>query len=390
MKRLVKVLCAVAALCLAACNNKDNGGENFTPDTTIASLGTPSDNEIWFTTFDKRPLMALEEGAFDAEITNIEYSEEGVNTITFADRITCIGEDAFNYCRNLNNISLPESITTVGDRAFYECTGLECMTLGANIKSFGKDAFDNCIALYSLHISSIGDWCLIEFANYTANPVYHSGSFVINGKIVTSINIPSWVSRIGDYAFYNYDVMAGVNIPKSIKSIGKDAFCGCEGLAKVDIEDASAWSQIEFATALSNPFSYASSLYINGQAASAISLVGVESVSARAFQGCSNIKSVVTDNSLKVIGEEAFRGCDGLTQVTLGTAVEEIGGRAFMGCSALKSVKCPVVEPPVLCDEYVFDYNAEDRKIYVPKDAYDKYVASPYWSKYAESLISSN
>ena len=383
MKSLLKVLCAILALGFLSCNEPE---PVVTPDTTIASLGTPADNEIWFTTFDMRPLMALEEGAFGVEIVNIEYSDYGANVITFADRVTTIGNDAFNYCRNINNISLPESVTAVGERAFYECTGLECITLGSQIKSFGKSAFDNCIAIYSIHISSIGDWCQAAFANPTANPLHYGGILTINGKKATNVSIPAWATYISDYAFYNYAAMASVKVAKGVKRIGANAFYGCEGLTKVDIEDASAWSQIAFATAGSNPLSYASSLYVNGQAATTISLVDVERISACAFQGCSNIKSFVADNALKHIGEEAFRGCDGLTQVDLGTAVEQIDGRAFMGCMSLKSVRCMVAEPPVLGDEYVFDYNATDRKIYIPEGAYDKYVTAPYWEKYAASL----
>ena len=383
MKGILRFVGAALALCFVACGEPE---PIVTPDTTIASLGTPADNEIWFTTYDKRPLMAINEGAFDSEIVNIEYSEYGANIITFADRITTVGADAFNYCRNLSNISLPEGITSIGEKAFYECINLECIALGANIKSFGAKAFDNCIALYSLHISSIGDWCQIEFADPTANPIYHGGVIVINGKKVTTLAIPAWVSKISDYAFYNCATIASVKIPKTIKSIGEDAFYGCEGLTKVDIEDIAAWCQIEFKTPFSNPLSYAGSLYVNNQVASSISLVGVEAVSARAFQGCNNIRSLVADSSLKTIGEEAFRGCIELTSVDLGTSITQIGGKAFMGCESLKSVKCLVATPPVLGDKYVFDYNANGRKIYIPAGAYDAYTAAPYWSNYADSL----
>lgn len=383
MKNVLKVLCAILTIGFASCEEPE---PIVAPNTTIASLGTPAENEIWFTTYDSRELMALNEAAFDAEIVNIEYSDYGINVITFADKITTIGKGAFDNCRNLENISLPESVTTIGERAFFECHNLECMTLGSQIKSCGYQAFDNCVSLYSLHISSIGDWCQIEFANSTANPICYSGGVVINGKRVTSVAIPAWVSHIGDYAFYNYATMANVKIPKTIKSIGQDAFDGCEGLTKVEVEDIAAWCQIDFATALSNPLSYASSLYVGNSPATNISLTGVEKINARAFQGCNNIRSFVADNSLKTIDEEAFRGCMELSSVDLGTSVKEIGGRAFMGCSALKSVKCLIATPPVLGDKYVFDYNANGRKIYIPEEAYNIYTTAEYWSKYADSF----
>ena len=337
---------------MVACNEPDAPAP--TPDTSIASLGTPADNEIWFTTSDGRNLMALDEAAFNAEITDIEYDEYNANIIRFAAPLTTIGKDAFDNCRNLHNISLPESITTIGERAFYECTNLECITLGSNIEECGMQAFDNCISLYSLHIASIGDWCQIAFANDTANPLYYGGILIINGNKLKELPIPVWISAIGDYAFCNYSVAASVTIPKNIKRIGKDAFIGCEGLSRVDIEDLSAWCKIEFATAESNPISYARNLYINGQAASAISLEGIEEVEARVFMGCDNITSVVADATLRTIGEEAFRGCMGISSVTLGKGVTEIKGKAFMGCTALKNITIP--DSVTAIGAYAFGY----------------------------------
>jgi hypothetical protein len=57
-----------------------------------------------------------------------------------------------------------------------------------------------------------------------------------------------------------------------------------------------------------------------------------------------------------------------------------------MGCLALKNVAIMASEPPVLGDQYVFEYNAEGRKIHIPESAFDAYVTDPMWSKYADSF----
>lgn len=362
----------------------------ITPDTTIASLGTPADNEIWFTTNDNRPLFTLNEEAFNAEIVDIEYSEFGVNVIRFAESVTTIGERAFDNCRNLYNISLPESVTTIGERAFFECTDLECITLGSQIKRCGRQAFDNCIALHSLHIASIGYWCQIEFADPMANPLYYCGQFVVNNKKISDLVVPDWVSHISDYALYNYTMLSSVTIPKGVKSIGADAFYGCENLTRVSTNDITAWCDIDFANVYANPLSIAGSIYIGDQPATAVALQGVERVKARAFYGCCNINSFSADGALKTVGEEAFRGCFELRQVDLGSNINSIEGRAFMGCTALNSVTIMASNPPALGDKYVFDYNADGRKIYVPKEAYNIYKADPMWSRYADSIEALN
>ena len=389
MKNILRVICAVLAISLVACEKP----EPIKPDTTIASLGTPADNEIWFITSDGKELMGIDEEAFSATITDIEYNEYGINIIRFDAPLTAIGAGAFDTdgtSRNLSNISLPETVESIGERAFFECTNLECITLGSKIKECGSQAFDNCLSLYSLHISSIGDWCKIKFANPTANPLYYGGILVVNGNRVTNLGFPAWISHIEDYAFYNYSAMLSVKIPANIKSIGEDAFKGCGGLSKVDIEDIAAWCAIDFVSAESNPLLNGKSLYINGVSAATISLEGVEEITNRAFQGCSNITSFKSDNSLQTIGEEAFRGCEKLTTIELGEGVTEIKGRAFMGCMALKSVKCYAVTPPALGDKYVFDYNAEGRKIYVPSESLDTYKSHADWSRYADSIYALN
>ena len=387
MKSILKIALTILTIGLVACEDPYSP---IIPNTTIASLGTPADNEIWFTTIDGRDLMALNGEAFNAEITDVEYIEFGVNVIRFDAPLTTIGDSAFDNCRNINNISLPESVTTIGKRAFFECTQLECMTLGANIQSCGAEAFDNCVALHSLHIASIGLWCQIKFENPTANPIYHCGGFIVNGKRVKDVAIPSWVSEIGAYTFYNYATMASVKIPSTIKSIGKDAFYGCEALSAVDIESVTEWCKIKFANTYSNPISTAGTILQNGQSISTLSIKGVENIVSQAFMGCSNITSFVTDNTLQVVGEEVIRGSAQLSSVVLGKSVTEIKGKAFMGCMVLERVECHAVTPPTLGDKYVFDYNAANRKIYVPRESLDTYKAHEAWSRYADSIEALN
>lgn len=383
MKHIFRVIFAIVALALIGCEEPYYGS---TPDTTIHSLGTPPNNEIWFITSGNRQLDNLDSTAFDSEIIDIEYSDLENNVIRFAESITTIGAGAFDNCRNLVNISLPTSVTTIAEKAFFECTGLECITVGNKLRECGYQAFDNCASLYSLHISSIGDWCGIEFANPTANPLYYCGVLTINDKKVNALFIPDWVSRIGDYAFYNYTVMSSIEIPAKVKSIGKDAFEGCEYLSQVHIKDVAAWSNIEFATASSNPLSIAETLYLNGQPTTTLSIEDTETIAPRAFYGCTSIATLKTDDKLRTIGEEAFRGCISISSVELSSEITEIAGRAFMGCKALSSVACNAVTPPSLGDKYVFDYNADGRKIFVPAESLNTYKEHSDWNRYADSI----
>ena len=52
---------------------------------------------------------------------------------------------------------------------------------------------------------------------------------------MTSIGIPSSVTNIGEYAFYNCTGLSSINIPNSVTNIGMGAFYDCTGLSSITI-----------------------------------------------------------------------------------------------------------------------------------------------------------
>ena len=65
------------------------------------------------------------------------------------------------------------------------------------------------------------------------------------------------------------------------------------------------------------------------------------SIGDDAFNGCSELTSMVIGNKVKSIGPNAFKGCSGLTSVTIPDSVTSIGESAFERCSGLTSVTIP-------------------------------------------------
>ena len=60
-----------------------------------------------------------------------------------------------------------------------------------------------------------------------------------------------------------------------------------------------------------------------------------------AFSGCSNLISIVIEDSVKVIGRESFHSCKSLTEIVIPESVTNIGYYAFSSCSSLNSIVIP-------------------------------------------------
>ena len=313
----------------------------------------------------------------------------------------------------LTTYSIPDSVTEIGWGAFDSCTALTSVTIPNNVKSIGGWAFYGC-------------------------------------SVLTSITIPDSVTSIGDYAFSFCYTLTSITIPDSVTTIGYMAFYGCSALKEVfcksaipprlgdnvfstNISDrkiyvptasvdaykaADGWK--EYADAIvampipSNEIWYTSSdgnivepysgksnsnatamqtfganivsnTYENG--VGVITFDGdVTTIGSYAFYNRDTPTSVTIPNSVTVIGKGAFLDCDALTSITIPDGVTVIEEDVFYSCDALKTVYCKPTTPPSLDGVYVFDFNASDRKIYVPTASVDAYKAATNWIEYADAI----
>lgn len=70
-------------------------------------------------------------------------------------------------------------------------------------------------------------------------------------------------------------------------------------------------------------------------------ITGTKSISSNAFDGCTEIKSLIIPNGIKKIENGTFRGCSSLMHISIPNSVEEIGDNVFGGCSSLANISIP-------------------------------------------------
>lgn len=233
--------------------------------------------------------------------------------------VTSIGKKAFAYSNLFKSITIPDSIVSIGDDAFFRCNGLK-----------------------KVYVSSIEDWCKIDFSYPDANPLSRGADLYVDNKLVTDVTIPDGVKSIGKYAFYGYSSLKSISFPSSIRSIGEDAFIACPNLDKVYATNIEDWCKIKFEDEFSNPIYYARKIYIDGELATDITIPkGITKICDYAFANCDTITSVVIPNSVISIGDSAFSRCSNLKNISIPNSVVNIDEAAFSYCSNLEKVEIP-------------------------------------------------
>ena len=126
-----------------------------------------------------------------SSVTSIERSAfkdcSGLTSLTIPSSVTEIGKSVFEGCSGLTSLTIPSSVTEIGESAFEGCSGLTSLTIPSSVTSIERSAFKGCSGLTSLIIPS---------------SVTSIGSYVFeNCSGLTSITIPSSVTEIGGAAF---------------------------------------------------------------------------------------------------------------------------------------------------------------------------------------------
>ena len=169
-----------------------------------------------------------------SSVTSIgDYAFDGcynLTSVTIPEGVTSIGNYAFYDCYNLTSVAIPEGVTSIGNRAF-NFSGLTSVIIPSSVTSIGMSAFAQCMDLTSITVAS-GNTVYDSRDNCNAIIETVSNTLIQGCKNTV---IPSSVTSIGDYAFFNLWYLTSVTIPEGVTSIGMSAFEACYNLTSVNI-----------------------------------------------------------------------------------------------------------------------------------------------------------
>ena len=311
--------------------------------------------------------------------TQAFYGASSLKSVKLPESITSIGASAFAHCTSLTSIELPESVTSIGDRVFYCCSNLEAVKLPEGTKTISEYFFSGCTNLKSITIPSSVTTISVGALNSTPfeeiivssdNPNYMAidnclytkdGTTLIKSANITSIVLPSEVTTVSDYAFYNCDNLQNVELPESITKIGQYAFYDCDNLQNVElpesitkIEQYSFYdcNNLKYITmpCVENIGTYA---FYKCNSLESLEMPVVTDIDDYAFQYCISLNNVDFGDKLKSIGVSSFESCVQLTRLILPNSTSYMYASSFKGCSFIEYLDIP---GPWYGHVYYFDY----------------------------------
>lgn len=80
------------------------------------------------------------------------FAGSGVSKVSLSQRLSSLGESAFENCVNLSTVQNLGIISVIAQNTFKNCSNLFSITIPATVTTIETLAFENCSSLSSLNV----------------------------------------------------------------------------------------------------------------------------------------------------------------------------------------------------------------------------------------------
>ena len=382
-------------------DSNNNDTQDYSSETAISIIDEIYDDNV------------IEESAIDEEVVSDNSEDlpvlEDDNTISFEEDLNLeedipvlsatFGDYSYDivryngvyaasitdYSGAESNVVIPSSIDgytvrRIGRKAFVSKSSIKTITIPSEVSLIDEYAFYDCSGLTTLNLSE----GLLEI-DY--------GAFM-NCVSLKSITIPSTVTSIQgnpyDGVFGNCTSLSSVTIKGNC--IGNYMFAGCISLREVTIPDyvlAVGYGAFQNCTGLERAvvkskvigcyaFEYCTYL-------TTVELENTETIEMSAFEN-SGVREIELPNTIQTIEKNAFCGCSNLQSVIFNEGLEEIAGGAFKGCTSLKQISLPQTLSSISKSFYTNEYGAFEDCVALEKISFGGGYIGPNTFKGCELL----
>lgn len=236
------------------------------------------------------------------------WASEKVTSLILPSELNKIGDNAFAGCENIADVYYAGSkaswqnaaVSDMGNTAL-ETASIYCDTNRERDILWAADSDTGVLT-----IGGCGD-----IANYSSEaPAPWSSE-----SSVSSVEIKSDITSIGDYAFYGCSSVSAINIPENIASIGEQAFEGCYSLETLTADEGS-----EYFTAEGNVlYDKSKTTLIKYAERNSMRVYEipdtVTTIASKAISSAPKLTAVIVPASVSTIAEEGLYNCASLTDV---------------------------------------------------------------------------
>ena len=286
----------------------------------------------------------------------------------------CADNGAFNYNQNLKSV-----------------------TLNANINlsswNFPRSSFAYASKLEAIYVDSKNPYLTSDNGILYSKDKTILVSYPAN-RSQTRYVMPDNVRRMSENAFYGAKNLKEIQLSKKleIRVYGVQFFLGCRNLESISIPESNNdfytvdgvlfrkrdFDGLDNPSLISYPQNKKDSKYEvpttvksigvsafegNTNLSTVIIPDNVEEINGSAFMDCTLLSKVVLPSNLKEITYWTFNNCSSLTDIDIPASVTTVGVSAFLNCSSLKNVTIPSNVTKIVF--YAFGYSSDisDRNV---------------------------